>query len=477
MELPLLPKGFWASDSKLLHYPFPDALVTVHTTQEIAKEIVLGPCLLQDTKLDTVAFIALKCLERRNIHYIVKVDVAAVPSPGGFPWMRLVQAAANKKQQNLEATLNNGRLYYRPTRTIFRNEELLVWYDEELSGLLGFREIQASSQFQSELSCPSCKQEFRWEYTYLSHARFFCGPEKGAQLWRSLWAPKTVKRRSAEQPTNFHSLARDLEVKMAPWKDDASHAAVQRKANGNETESNQSRKPVLLEKTNCLHREHHGGSREGSVRQQTPAGALWKFVAGKPVFLKKDTQGEDSAFTEVRQTKGKEKAEEAHEAQQRAGAGHSGKEQNPSHLVPSPPGSAFSLVWPTRVAGEPKSAFRKPAKRLLDRKAVAAPQDESNLGKGLGKLSGYISATDVMRYGSFLTSKVFVGDLSSSPLLQSSPFSCPSGLWPRLPGGQILTVPTSGCHSASLALLPPTFTSFGVAAQNWCAKCNLSFPR
>uniref|UniRef100_A0ACB8F7T7 Uncharacterized protein n=1 Tax=Sphaerodactylus townsendi TaxID=933632 RepID=A0ACB8F7T7_9SAUR len=141
MELPLLPKGFWASDSKLLHYPFPDALVTVHTTQEIAKEIVLGPCLLQDTKLDTVAFIALKCLERRNIHYIVKVDVAAVPSPGGFPWMRLVQAAANKKQQNLEATLNNGRLYYRPTRTIFRNEELLVWYDEELSGLLGFREI------------------------------------------------------------------------------------------------------------------------------------------------------------------------------------------------------------------------------------------------------------------------------------------------------------------------------------------------
>ncbi|XP_060096767.1 PR domain zinc finger protein 8-like [Heteronotia binoei] len=106
MELPLLPKSFWSSDNKFLHPPFPDALVTVHTTQEIAKETILGPCQLQDTKLDTVAFIALKCSERRNIQYIVKVDVTAVPSPSGFPWMRLVQAAANKKQQNLEAYLS-----------------------------------------------------------------------------------------------------------------------------------------------------------------------------------------------------------------------------------------------------------------------------------------------------------------------------------------------------------------------------------
>ncbi|CAG09370.1 unnamed protein product, partial [Tetraodon nigroviridis] len=29
--------------------------------------------------------------------------------------------------------------------------------------------------------------------------------------------------------------------------------------------------------------------------------------------------------------------------------------------------------------------------------------------------------------------------------------------------------------TASLTILPPTFTSFGVSVQNWCAKCNLSF--
>lgn len=59
--------------------------------------------------------------------------------------MRLVQAAANSKEQNLEAYLENSQLYYRSTRKINKNEELLVWYDEELSSLLGFNEIKAQS--------------------------------------------------------------------------------------------------------------------------------------------------------------------------------------------------------------------------------------------------------------------------------------------------------------------------------------------
>ncbi|XP_077207049.1 zinc finger protein 488 isoform X2 [Paroedura picta] len=474
MELPLLPKSVWLSDNWFLHQPFPDALVTVHTTQEITKETILGPCLLQDTKLDTVAFIALKCSEKRNVHYIVKVDVMAVPSPGGFPWMRLVQAAANKKQQNLEAYLSHGQLYYRPTRSIFRNEELLVWYNEELSQLLGFGEIQAGRQLQSELCCPSCKQVFHWEHAYLSHVRFFCCPENSAQLRRSLCTPKVMKRRSAEQPTNFHNLARDLEDKMAAWKDGASHLGGERRANSSETESSQGKKMVLLEKTNCLYQEHHGGGREGNLGQQSSGGALWKSITRKPAFLKKDAL-KDTAFTEVKQTKEKVKTGEEHEPQQRAAATPSSKEQALSLPRPSSPGSAFSLVWPTRVAGEPKSAFRKPAKRLLDRKSGAVPHEENNLAKGLGDLPGCISATDVMRYGSLFTSKVFVSDFSSSSLLQSGPFSGPPGLWPRLTEGQLLTLPTSGSHSASLTLLPPTFTSFGVAAQNWCAKCNLSF--
>lgn len=85
-----------------------------------------------------------------------QVDVTSVHSPTSLPWMRLVQAAANSKEQNLEAYLENSQLYYRPTRKISKNEELLVWYDEELSRLLGFNEIKAQSPQSGKYQTADC---------------------------------------------------------------------------------------------------------------------------------------------------------------------------------------------------------------------------------------------------------------------------------------------------------------------------------
>uniref|UniRef100_A0A8C0HBL1 PR domain zinc finger protein 8 n=1 Tax=Chelonoidis abingdonii TaxID=106734 RepID=A0A8C0HBL1_CHEAB len=206
MELTSLPKLLWTSDNKLLHHHFPDVFATVHTTQDIPEEASFGPCMLQNTLLDTVAFIALKCSERRNIHYVFKVDVTSVHSPAGLPWMRLVQAAANSKEQNLEAYLKNSQLYYRSTRKIGKNEELLVWYDEELSSLLGFSAIKART-LQTELRCPECQQVFKGGHSYLAHIRFLCVPEKNALPWRNLQEQKTGKSHVPEQATNFHRAA------------------------------------------------------------------------------------------------------------------------------------------------------------------------------------------------------------------------------------------------------------------------------
>lgn len=86
-----------------------------------------------------------------------QVDVTSVHSPTGLPWMRLVQAAANSKEQNLEAYLENSQLYYRSTRKISKNEELLVWYDEELSSLLGFNEIKAQSPQNGKYKIADCR--------------------------------------------------------------------------------------------------------------------------------------------------------------------------------------------------------------------------------------------------------------------------------------------------------------------------------
>lgn len=67
-------------------------------------------------------------------------------------WLRLVQAARNGEEQNTEAFLKAGQLYVRTIRDIRQEEELLVWYDQELCHLLGFTDMsRASGEGEAEL--------------------------------------------------------------------------------------------------------------------------------------------------------------------------------------------------------------------------------------------------------------------------------------------------------------------------------------
>lgn len=68
-------------------------------------------------------------------------------------WLRLVQAARNGEEQNTEAFLKAGQLYVRTTRDIRPEEELLVWYDQELSHLLGFTDTIKGLEGDYELLC------------------------------------------------------------------------------------------------------------------------------------------------------------------------------------------------------------------------------------------------------------------------------------------------------------------------------------
>ncbi|KAM8806033.1 zinc finger protein 488 [Eudromia elegans] len=349
--------------------------------------------------------------------------------------MRLVQAAANSKEQNLEAYLKNSQLYYRSTRKISKNEELLVWYDEELSSLLGFDEIKAQSP-QNELRCQECKRVFKCEHSYLSHVRFLCVSEKSALLWRNFQDPKIAKGSLSDQATNFHSLARDLEVKMAARKDDAHSLTGERRAKSEEAENNRSRKTVLLEKTNNLSEEHACGDKEETGDENALAGSFWKLGSGRQSARKDALEQNQSAFTEVRRAKDKPRNERPKESEQEEGPVPLGKEQASKEASLSSSGSAFSFVWPSRARAEQKSAFSKPSKGLAERAAANSSHPVNDSAKSLGELSGLIATTDIMCCSTLLSSKFF---------------------------------------SSSLTLLPPTFTSFGVSAQNWCAKCNLSF--
>ncbi|XP_007437114.1 zinc finger protein 488 [Python bivittatus] len=280
-----------------------------------------------------------------------------------------------------------------------------------------------------------------------------------------------VKSKFMEQSTNFYSLSRDFEFKIVTCKD--SHE--RRRMNSDEMESSHNRKPVLFEKTNCLHEEEHSGVKNGRTAEHISREPFWKFSTRKQLLVKDVLQQKESAFTEVRRSVEKLNTEKTKEAEQGNGNAYFDKA-----TVQCSPGSAFSFVWPNSIAGEPKSAFSKPVKCWEDGGAPVAFQSLKDTTASPRKLSECISATDLMQYSGHLTSKFLVSDsngfqLLSTNLIQSNPYS--SARWPNETGEQMQATPVSisSSSSASLALLPPTFTSFGIAAQNWCAKCSLSF--
>ncbi|XP_026576277.1 zinc finger protein 488 [Pseudonaja textilis] len=277
-----------------------------------------------------------------------------------------------------------------------------------------------------------------------------------------------VKSRFMEQSTNFHGLSRDLEFRMV-----ASFEG--RRMNSHETESCWNTKSALFEKANCLQEKAvYSEIRDRKTGEHILREPCWTFGARKHWLVKGVLQQKESAFTEVRRSV--EKVKEAEQGNRKAGLDKA--------AVQSSPGSAFSFVRPNSIPGEPKSAFSKPAKCWEDGGALAAFRPLKGIKEGSPrKLSECIGATDLTPYGGHLASGFLVSDsdgfqLLSANLIRSSPFPFSSAPWPKEAGEQTQATPASSCSlpsSASWALLPPTFSPLGVAAQNWCAKCSLSF--
>lgn len=269
---------------------------------------------------------------------------------------------------------------------------------------------------------------------------------------------------------------------MAAHKDDAHGLTGEKRAKLEEAENNRSRKTVLLEKTNNLSEGRNCGGKEEVGGERSLAGSFWKPSSGRQSARKDAFEQKQSAFTEVRRVKEKMRNEKPKESEEEDDTVPASKEQVSKEVLLNSSGSAFSFVWPTRARGEQKSAFSKPSKCLAERAAINSSHPMSESPKSLGELSGFIATTDIMCCSTLLNSKFFVSDLCNAQMLQTSitrsnVFPYTSDLWSKQAGGQLQNTSTtsSSSSSSSLTLLPPTFTSFGVAAQNWCAKCNLSF--
>lgn len=84
----------------------------------------------------------------------LQVDTSAANgSSEGLMWLRLVQSAREREEQNLEAYIKSGQLFYRSLRRIAKDEELLVWYGKELTELLLLSPARAPAR--SNGGCPS----------------------------------------------------------------------------------------------------------------------------------------------------------------------------------------------------------------------------------------------------------------------------------------------------------------------------------
>ncbi|KAG5266350.1 hypothetical protein AALO_G00230030 [Alosa alosa] len=145
MEHMLMSRALWTSDGKCVPTHAGDGFASVHVTRELPAGAAFGPCVLHNGFYDTIAFIALKARDTKSNCYAFRVDPEAMrSSPLALSWLRLVQAARNRVEQNTEVFLKAGQLFFRTLRHVQEGEELMVWYDEELARLLGLGDVRAT---------------------------------------------------------------------------------------------------------------------------------------------------------------------------------------------------------------------------------------------------------------------------------------------------------------------------------------------
>uniref|UniRef100_A0A8C7E5S7 PR domain zinc finger protein 8 n=1 Tax=Naja naja TaxID=35670 RepID=A0A8C7E5S7_NAJNA len=173
-----VPRSIWDGDAKAVQQCLTDIFTSVYTTCDIPENAIFGPCVLSHTSLyDSIAFVALKSTDKRTVPYIFRVDTSATNgSSEGLMWLRLVQSARDKEEQNLEAYIKNGQLFYRSLRRIAKDEELLVWYGKDLTELLLLSPARSQSKMKasSPHTCLDCGQRFQFEFPYVAHLRFRC---------------------------------------------------------------------------------------------------------------------------------------------------------------------------------------------------------------------------------------------------------------------------------------------------------------
>uniref|UniRef100_A0A7N5KLJ4 PR domain zinc finger protein 8 n=1 Tax=Ailuropoda melanoleuca TaxID=9646 RepID=A0A7N5KLJ4_AILME len=591
MEDSGIQRGIWDGDAKAVQQCLTDIFTSVYTTCDIPENAIFGPCILSHTSLyDSIAFIALKSTDKRTVPYIFRVDTSAANgSSEGLMWLRLVQSARDKEEQNLEAYIKNGQLFYRSLRRIAKDEELLVWYGKELTELLLLCPSRSHSKMNgsSPYTCLECSQRFQFEFPYVAHLRFRCpkrlhsadaspqeeqgggvgtkdhgggggGKDQQQQQQEAPLGPgpkfgkagpihhyPAPSPEGSNQPaaggggggakpsTDFHNLARELENSgggnsCSPVRSLGSgggHQEAELSPDGNANGGGKGKRKFPEEAA-----EGGGGvglaggrgrfserplpaSKEDLVctpQQYRAAGSYFSLEENGRLFAPPSPEtgeAKRSAFVEV-----KKAARAAGLQEERPGG------PLPSRLEGGSParGSAFTSVPQLGGSGgngagggaaagasggagggqgassdERKSAFSQPARSFSQLSPLVLGQKLSALepchpGDGVGPTRLYPAATDPLAV-KLQGAADLNGGCGALPtggggggLPKQNPFLYATAFWPKSSAAAAAAAaaaagPLQLQLPSALTLLPPSFTSLCLPAQNWCAKCNASF--
>uniref|UniRef100_A0A4W5LDK1 PR domain zinc finger protein 8 n=1 Tax=Hucho hucho TaxID=62062 RepID=A0A4W5LDK1_9TELE len=450
MEESSSQKLVWDGDAKAVQQCLTDIFTSVYTTCDIPENAIFGPCVLSHTSLyDSIAFVALKSTDKRTAPYIFRVDTSAANSTSeGLMWLRLVQSARDRDEQNLEAYVKNGQLFYRSLRRIVKDEELLVWYGKDLIELLLLSAGKApvKTKGSAPYSCPDCNQRFQFEFPFLAHLRFRC--TKRLQSMGD----------SAKPSTDFHNLARDLEnSRTSPPSD--------REA---EIRSESSGKRKFSEVEDRDRERDRDGSRASLSLSQS--------LKSKEE-LASSTHGNSSSTKNLQSSN----AENKDGGRPSPGSNPPQEKHLNTRVEASPLGSAFTSVAQHGGgnSGERKSAFSQPSRHSTSSFSHISPlvMTTPKLLDCHPAVGDTISSSRLYQ-ADHLAAKLHGAELSTNcpvpgAMSKQSPFlyaaAAATAFWPKSQGPIQLQMPSA------LTLLPPSFTSLCLPAQNWCAKCNASF--
>ncbi|XP_055055879.1 PR domain zinc finger protein 8b [Misgurnus anguillicaudatus] len=501
----------WDGDAKAMQQCLTDIFTSVYTTCDIPENAIFGPCVLSHTSLyDSIAFIALKSTDKRTAPYIFRVDTSAANSSSeGLMWLRLVQSARDRDEQNLEAYVKNGQLFYRSLRRIEKDEELLVWYGKDLIELLllSTGRNHVKNKGTSPFLCPDCSQRFQFEFPFLAHLRFRCtkrlqsmgSPEEEARdtsdqasLPPARSSPKLGRSDGFSNPqdgkpsTDFHNLARDLENNRTSPPSDKEAEIL--------SENSGKRKFSDMEDSRNCGLSRPLKSKEelaNSAQQYRGVYGLEESRRAYSPSVTETTETKRSAFTEVKKSpqslkhSGKNSSNSENKEVGRPSSNPTEKHLNirqvlsetqppQSRMETSSIGSAFTSVPQQGDGGSVrKSAFSQPSRTFSQLSPLVMapkllPAVDCHPAVGDTVSSSRLYQAD------HLAAKLQGSELGSNcpvpgGMAKQNPFLYATAFWPKASGPIQLQMPSA------LTLLPPSFTSLCLPAQNWCAKCNASF--